>query len=235
MSESNAYGNTIFCSSIVLLVMGCAALMLSVLFYLRLRSMGKLQINPSIAVFNRTFNVFDPYPERRKMLHGFLSFLPIFVIAGSLVLAGFAMTTVIEMGLLLGLILFIIGMNLIVLEEAFDVYRGAGSLIKAIKDNLPFGKGDLDFFHIVKSSIPRLIIYYASLSAVFFISSFTLPYLIPIALLSFSQILSVFEVASPSSTLTIFSPYLMIFFFAVVVVSIQIVVRKVRRKIVGFG
>jgi hypothetical protein len=197
--------------------------------------MGKLQRNPSIAIFNKTFNVFDPYPERRKILHSFLSFLPIFVSVGAIALAGFAMTTVIEMGLLLSFILLIIGMNLIVLEEAFDVYRGAGSLIKAIKDGLPFGKGDLDVFHIVKSSIPRLIMYYVSLAVVFFISSFSLPYLIPVALLSFSQILSVFETASPSSNLNIFSPYLIIFFFAVVVVSIQIVIRKVRRRIVGFG
>lgn len=233
MNESNVYGNTLLSSSVVLLMMGCTALLMSVLFYLRLRSIRKL--NPSVAVFAKTFNVFDPYPESRKILHSFISLFPIVIIAGAIALAGFMMTVIIEMGFLLSVIIFVIGVNLIVLEEAFEVYNGACLFIKAIKADLSFGKGDLDAFHAIKNVIPRVIVYYVFLAIMFFTSSLTLPYVIPAALLSISQFFSVFDVASSSSALTFTMPFLIMLSFVVVVVLIQIIVRKVRRKIVAFG
>lgn len=231
MSESSAYGNTVLSSSIILLIMGCTALLISVLLRLRLHVLSKF--NPSTMVFNKTFNVFDPYPESRKTLHSLISLLPIFIVAGAIVLAGFMMTVVVETGFLLSIIIFIVCVNLIILEEALEAYKVAGLFIKAIKANSSFGRGDVDAFRAIKNVIPRLIIYYVSLAVVFFFSSFTVPYIIPATLFSLSQFLSISAAASSSSALTPAAPFIILFSFVVAVVLVQIIVRKVRRKLVA--
>ncbi|MEM3596982.1 MAG: hypothetical protein QXJ53_02465 [Candidatus Bathyarchaeia archaeon] len=209
------------------------ALLISVLFHLRLRLLRKF--NPSAMVFDKTFNVFDPYPESRKVLHSFISLLSIFINVGAIVLAGFMLTIVVETGFLLSIIILIVCVNLIVLEEAFEAYKGAGLFIRAIKTNLSFGKGDVDAFHMIKNVIPRLIMYYVSLAVVFLSSPLAMPYIISAVLFSISQFFSISEVFSSSGALTSFAPFIIIFSFAVAVVLAQLIVRKVRRKIVAFG
>jgi len=222
---------TFFASFLVLVVMSCIALVFSMFFYLKSRAVRKLPKNLSVSIFNKTFNVFDPYPDRRKVIHSFITLFPIFVMAGALILVFVVMTTVFEMGLVLSLILSVICINLIVLDEAFDVYKYAGIFTKAIKNGVPLGRGDLAAFYLVKETIPKLRVYYLSLAIIFIVSSITLPYLVPALLSSFAQIFLIFEFTASAGTLT---PYFITLLFAIVIVIVQIVVKKVKRKIVGF-
>ncbi|MEM3770082.1 MAG: hypothetical protein QXG76_02705 [Candidatus Bathyarchaeia archaeon] len=115
-----------FASFLVLILMSCIALIFSMFLYLKTRTIRKLSKNLSIKVFNKTFNVFDPYPDRRKIIHNLIFLIPIFATAGSLTLVFIMAVAVFEMGLLLSLIILIICVNLIALDGAFDVYKYAG-------------------------------------------------------------------------------------------------------------
>ena len=110
--------------------MGCSTLVLSIIFRSKHRKMSHLPRNYSANIFDKTFNIFNPYPEHRRIIHNFLSALPLIVVLASLVFVPFALKAF-ESGLLLSLVLLIICLNLMLIEVASETYQNAKIFIKA--------------------------------------------------------------------------------------------------------
>lgn len=223
-----------FTSFLVLVVMSCIALIFSSLFYLKSRAIRKLPKNLSVKVFSKTFNVLNPYLEERKIVHNFISFFPIFIMEGSLILASMLMVAVFGMHLVLSLITLIICVNLIVLDEALDVYKHAGIFIRANKNGAPFGSGDLVALYVIRESLPKLTMYYFILAITFLVLSLILPYIALASLSALTMLFLMFEFTTSIETLVPFAPFFVALLFAIGIVVAHAVVKKVKRKIFGF-
>ena len=170
---------TVFLSStLALLAMACLSLVLACLFRMRFRKLDGIACDLSVAVFNRTFNVFDPYPDRLRIINSFVTALPLVVLAltGAVLLL---FMEVIAAGLLLSLVVIVVSLNLLVVEGAFDIYQSAKAFTKAFQKGAGLGEGDLKVFRIVKKSLPRLSNYYFGLATGFALLGLALPYAAP--------------------------------------------------------
>lgn len=218
---------------LVLLLMGFLSLVLFLSLYLKSRAVRKLPKNLSITVFNKTFNIFNPYTAQRRIIEGSATGLLLLIISiVATFLLFFVVAKIIEMDFLPSFIIFIICAALMTLDECFETYKNAGIFVRAIESGNGLGEGDLTVLSIVKKTLPKLEMYYLSLAIIFFASSVTLPYTMPIALLIFTRfVTALFELTAFGGILA----YLyLIFLIAVVTTVIQIMVGKVRSKIFGF-
>jgi hypothetical protein len=166
----------VFYASTTLFAMGIAALVMSLLFRQRCRTLNSLPKDLSATVFSQTFVIFDPHPAQKKVIHRFLGLLPFVGLVTSLA-AIMAVWTMLTDGLLIILFIFIIGLNMIVIEEAPEVYRAAQAFIKAVQKNSDFAKGDLKVLRVVQRLAPKICNYYLGLAAFFVTASVALPYL----------------------------------------------------------
>ena len=207
--------------------MGCLTLVLSILFRLKNHRMNSFPKNLSANVFNKTFNVFNPYPEHRRIIHNFLSVLPFMVFLACLVFILFAWK-VFESGFLLSLVLLIICLNLILIEVASETYQNAKIFIKALNSRADLGVGDLKVFQVLKRALPKLSNYYLALSILFLTSATTLGYIWSSLLCFFAQVVGlILEV----SALTGIIGYLVaVFLFALMVAVFQIFIWKIKSK-----
>ena len=106
----------VFYSSVTFALLACAALALAVLLRKKNRVLNGLSTRVTASIFNRTYVVFDPYPDRRRVIHRFVTALPLVmgaITCGMLLLVWATLTS----GLFLSFVLIIIGLNLIILEE----------------------------------------------------------------------------------------------------------------------
>lgn len=164
-----------FYSSLTLMTMGCLALALSIIFRLRFRRLGSLPRDLDASVFDRTFNVFDPYPVRIKVVHRFLTALPVIAGIGSILL-GFMVWSIAASGLIISVFIIIIGLNLIMIEEAPEIYTNSNVFAKAVEKNAKFAGGDLKVLRLIKKLSLKLGRYYLGLAVLFMALSVTLQY-----------------------------------------------------------
>lgn len=161
-------------ASVALGVMGVVALVLSVVFRLRLRVLDSVSKGSAANVFNRTFVVFDPYGQK-TVFHRLLSFLPFVPL-----ICGFGMAVlllvIIDSGLLLTLLVSILALSLIAVEESPEAYAESKMLIKAIRGGSNLGVGDIRFLALTKQLLPKLSYYYLGLSAFLFALAAALPF-----------------------------------------------------------
>jgi hypothetical protein len=233
-SVFNRYGATVlaetylFYSSLTLFAMSCSTLVLSILFRLKHHKMSSLPRNLSADVFNKTFNVFDPYSEHRKTIHSFLSALPLIIVLASLVFILLALR-VLESGLLLSLFLLIIYLNLMLVEAASETYQNAKIFIKAINNKADLGVGDLKAFQTLKRVIPKLSNYYLALSILFLTLAATLGYIWSSLLWFFARVVGlILEVYALSGSAIYFQVAVLL--FALMVGVVQIFIHKIRSK-----
>jgi len=216
-------------ASFVLVVMGCISLAFSLSLYSKSRDIKKLPKNLSVSVFDKTFNVFDPYPSRRKVIHSFIWLGGIF----AFVLAFLSAIKIFEMNLLLGVFALFLSLSLLMIEEGFEIHQNAGILIKAVKNRTSLGNGDISALFMVKLILPKLSAYYLLLAAIFYASSMVLPYIISAFLFALANFAgTAFELAVPASS---FAPYFPLLLFVVVTVIIQITAGKVKSKLFDFS
>jgi uncharacterized membrane protein len=135
-----------------------------------------LSQDPFATVFDRTFNIFDPYPPQRKLVYRFLSVLMVVAIGVSFALLPLLMT-VIASGFGLSAFIMIVGLNLVVIEEAPDVYEQSGTFCKVVQSGTQFADGDLKVLRLIRKLSPKLSKYFIGLSALFFGFAVTLPFL----------------------------------------------------------
>ena len=215
-------------SFLILFIMSCLSLVFSLAFRLKSHAIEKLP-NLSVNIFNKTFNVFDPYPDRRKIIHSFITLLPIFFVVGGLILA-LVFVKILEMGLILGLALFTICVGLMMIEEAFEIYENANIFLKSIEHGVKLGKGDLTVLFLLKETMPKLSAYYLLLTIAFFASSIVLPYIVPAVLLTFARVMFLASVGF-SAPLALYSTALLL---TIVTLIVQVAAKKVKSKVFGF-
>ena len=223
-SMAEAY---LFYSSLTLFAMSCLTLVLFVLFRLKHHKISSFPKNLSANFFDKTFNVLDPYPERRKILHNFLSVLSIIPIILSIVFAAFVWK-ILEYGLLLSLVIIIVCLNLMLTDVASETYQNAEIFIKAVHKRADLGVGDIKAFQTLKNVLPKLSNYYLALSILFLIFAATLGYIWSSLLLFFSQVIGL--IVEVSATTGIIAYQVAVLIFALIVVLVQIFAWKIKNK-----
>ena len=218
----------LFYSSLTLVAMGCLTLVLSILFRLKHRNMNSLPRNLSVNIFDKTFSVFDPYSERRKVIHSFLSVLPFMVFLVSFVSILFAWKAF-ESGLLLSLLLLIICLNLMLIEVASETYQNATIFTKALNNKADLGVGDLKVFRTLGRVIPQLSYYYLALSILFLTLAATLGYIWSSLLWFFARVMGlILEVQALIGGTIAFLVTLIL--FSLIVGVVQIFIQKIKSK-----
>jgi hypothetical protein len=213
---------------LVFSVMGCVSLALSLLLHLKNRALVRLPKNLHANVSDRTFNVFDPYPEHRRVLHSYLTLLPLVTSLGALAVA-YLTLNILAMGLVLGFAAFVLCLGLIMVDEFFEVYRNTGMLVKAVSTGADFGAGDLTVLSMMRKTLPKLRAYYLLLSVAFFASFVAFPYIIPVAVMAFAQAVgAVFEFSASAGVLVAF---IIVLVFAAAEMMVYVAVRKVKSRI----
>jgi hypothetical protein len=221
----------LFVSTMVFFAMGLASLVFSLSLYSKSRAIQKLPRNLPVKVFNKTFSVFNPYPEHAKMIHEGLEFLSIIIVFAAIATSIVALVAIVDIGLILGVILFAVCAVLMTPEVCFDINQNAGLYLRAIQKGLDLGVGDLKVLSILKKTLPRLTIYYLSLAIVFFAFALMSPYVLPaIITVSVGFLGALVGMTASQGILSLFYPVLL---FAVVVFVIEVAVGVVNRKILG--
>jgi hypothetical protein len=213
-------------SSLTLLAISCVSLVLALLFRSKLRTLNVFANNPTVNVFNKTFNVFDPYPDSKKLVNAFLTALPLLV----LFCTGFVLFIFMEIlaaGLLLNLIVVIISINLLVVDGVFEVYQNGGIFISAFRREIRVGEGDVRVLQIVKKALSRISTYYFGLAIFFAIFGFTLQYTILPVYCAFSGAMDlIFQVDTAMG----YPPYTIPLFWMMIIVVITFFVRKIKKE-----
>jgi small-conductance mechanosensitive channel len=217
----------LFYSSLTLFAMGCVALVLFLFFRLKYHGMNSYPKNLSANIFNKTFNVLDPYPERRKIIHNFLSAVPLIVFFACLVFA-ILLWKVFEHGLLSSFFILLICLNLMLMDVMSEIYQVTKIFIKAIHGEASLGVGDIKAIQMLKKALPRLSNYYLALSILFFVFAAMLGYIWFSLLWLFSQVIGL--ILKISATTGIMSYQVAVFLFTLIVVVIQIFAWKIKNK-----
>jgi len=215
----------LFYSSLTLFAMGCLALLLSVFFRLKSRAISNISTELEPRIFDKTFSVFNPYPERRRIIHSFLPVLfTVVVIAsfGSLLIA----MRIVEAGLLLSLFILIICLDLIVVNVAPETYMNTNTFIRAIHCGTSLGVGDLKVFQLLIRALPRLSNYYLGLSIFFIVLGVAFSYIWRIALEFFTRFVGLtFGIGEAAGWMGWVIPVIL---FVIAVVLVQTLVWKTR-------
>lgn len=218
----------LFYSSVTMLAMAGVALCLSLLFRLRVKKLRSIPRDLNAAVFNQTFAVFDPYPQQKRVMHRFLGALPFIGIA--VAFAGIAIVwKMVTAGFLLSIFTTIIVLNVIVIEEAPEVYMNSRLFIKAVQNKSNFAEGDIRALNLVQKLAPKISNYYLGISAILIIASVTLPYVWE-SLPSIANWL-VASVANLSGLSGILVFQVVAFLLAIGFVIIQLVAFKLKNRI----
>lgn len=216
-------------SALTSLALGLMALVLSIALHLKSKTLNRL---PSLTpnVFNKTFVIFNPFADSKKMIHSFLSVLP-FVIGFSSIGLALTLLFVFSAGLFLSSIITIVGLTLIVLEQTPEIYQNSTVFVNAIQNESNVGVGDLRVLHAIMQLVPRLRNYYLVLSALFFALSAALPYAGSSVIWLFASfmgsILQASAYAGPASFI------LATFLYALPLIFIQIVATVAKNKLFG--
>lgn len=166
----------LFYSSVTLLATGCLALILSIVFRFKSHAIGSIPRNLSANIFSRTFNIFNPYSERRKIIHRFLFLLPIVVLFAAFGFI-FVAVKILEYGLTVSLFVLFFCLSLIAVEVAPEIYQNANTFAEAVQRGTRLGVGDIRALQLLRESLPRLSNYYLGLSILFIMLSATLGYI----------------------------------------------------------
>lgn len=216
---------------LVFSIMSCLSLALSLFLHLKNRALARLPKNLRANVSDRTFSVFNPYPEHRKAFHNYLTLLPFVAFFGGLTIA-YLTLNILAMGLALGFAAFIFCLALMMFDEVFEIYRNAGMLVKAVSTGAGFGVGDAAVLLVIKKILPKLRAYYLFLSVAFLASLAVLPYAVPAIVMAFAQAVgAVFEFSVSAGILV---PFGLILLFAVAEIVVFATVGKVKSRIFGF-
>lgn len=220
----------LFHSSLTLFVLGCLALALSIFFRLRSNALSHLPENLSANVFDRSFVVLNPYSERRRIIRGFLSVLPMAMFLAGLGVA-IIVWKIIESGLALSLLILVVGLNLIIVEDASEIYQNSRAFIEAVQSGSSLGVGDLKGFQVLRDILPRIIKYYLGLSIVLIAFSLVLPYVWSSALRFFAWFIGSIVEVGPLAGLISFQ--VAVFLFGLTAVAIQIFASKIKNKLIS--
>jgi hypothetical protein len=236
MASTFPFENLPLSSFSVLLVMSVISAGLSAAFYIKSRRVRKdIPKDLTANIFSRTFNVFNPFPEHRRIFHSYLFFIffsPLIAFVWTFILVFVVFMKVLEAGLLMELVTFLLSLGLLMVSEATEIYSTASTLLKAAKTKRRFGRGDTKILSIVKRSLSRMSTYYLLLSIAFICLFFTLPTVFPMIMLAFSHLVgATVGMTIGSSFVALFATILL---YVLVVITTLFVGGKAKAAVFGF-
>jgi len=217
----------LFYSSLTLFAMGCVALVLFLFFRLKYHGMNSYPKNLSANIFNKTFNVLDPYPERRKIIHSFLSAVPLIIFFTCFTFA-ILLWKIFEYGLLSSFFILLVCLNLMLMDVMSEIYQVTKIFIKAVRSGTSLGVGDIKAIQLLKRALPRLSNYYLVLSILFFVFAAMLGFIWSSMLWFFSQVIGL--ILEISATTGFMGFQVAVFLFALIVVVIQIFAWNIKNR-----
>jgi hypothetical protein len=214
--------------------MGCVALLVSLILRRKTRAFGKLP-ELEIGMFRKTFNVFNPYPEKRSIIHEHLELLILLAIYGSFIGISYALMKILEYGFLLAFSTLILCIGFLLIDETLEVHKNANAILRASEKRARFGKGDLEVTKFLKKTLPRLTYYHFAVAVVFFASSFGVPYILSFLVWCFSGVARL--IFASTAYFWFFPPFVLLLtaiLFAATVFLAQFGANMVKTRIFGF-
>ena len=227
---------SLLATSIVLMIMAGAALFFGFLLHAKSRALRILPKDLSVKVFDRTFNVFDPHIKQRRVISGHTGLVVFIAIYGSWLAFIYIVFKSFELGGVLGAIAFVICAALLMIDETQELSKNAGIFAKAIRDRVGLAKGDIEVLHIIRKTLPKLSVYHLTLAVVFFVSALTVPILVDAVFLASAGIAAALF-AVTAATFKVLPTYIFAVMggvFAAGLVTAQVAVKKIRKRIFGF-
>jgi hypothetical protein len=219
----------------VLLIMGAVAVVFALMLRQKSRALGRLPKDLSVRVFDRTFNVFDPSSERRRIVNSHTGLVIFVAVYGFWITATYVVFKAFEIGAILGSIAFLICAALLMIDETQEFNRNAGIFVKAIAKGSGLGKGDLRVLAVMRKTLPRLSKYHLVLAVLFFASALAVPFLVDAVFLATAGVASVvFALSLVFKAFPIFPFFVIAGMFAAAVVLAQIAVNKTKKRVFGF-
>jgi len=222
-------------SFFVLVVMGCVALAFSLMLGQKFRDLRKLPKDLSVRVFNKTFNVFEPNAEHRRIISSHTGLVVFLAIYGSWIATTVVVFKTFEVGGILGCIAFLVCAGLLMIDETQEFNRNAGVFVKAVENGTGLGQGDMEVLNVMKTTLPKLSVYHLVLAIVFFVSATAVPFIVDTVLLASAGIASAVVALSVSmKTIPMLSLLVTTGLFATVLVLATLAVNRTKERIFGF-
>ncbi len=226
---------SLLATSIVLMIMGGAALFFAFLLRARSRALRALPKDLSAQVFDRTYNIFDPEIRHRQIISSHTGLIIFIAVYGSWLALIYIVFKSFEVGGVLGSIAFLVCAALLMVDETQEISRNAGIFAKAVKNGVGLGKGDIQVLHVIKKTLPRLSAYHLTLAFVFFISALVVPFLVDAVFLASTGIAAaVFAVSAALKVIPIFSLIVIAALMGSTLVMAEIAANKTKKRIFGF-
>ncbi len=219
-------------SSSALFAIGCVALALSIVFRLKFNVLNGFPKDLTANVFNKTFVVFSPFSEQRKVIRRFFSVLPLIAVFASIGLAVLTLV-LIASGFLLIIIVSLIGLNLIMVEEAPEAYQHSNTCIKAFQHGTSLGVGDVRLFQLTKRVMQKLSNYYLYIAVFFVAFSVALSYVSASLLWFFTEsIRLMFQASAAAGAL---GSQVILFLLALALVVVELFASKIKNRFFGYA
>lgn len=177
-------------SSVILIVMGCIFAVLALVLRRKLCALTKTSNHLSAKAFDKTFNVFNPFAGHRKVISDDVGLLILFLTFGLMWFLPLSTIKILESGFLLGIVTFLVCLNLLMLGDLLETYKLAKTFENAFHNVADLAPGDLDVFLFLKKVLARLSVYYFVLAVVFFASSVAVPLIVNTLSLVLAQFIS---------------------------------------------
>jgi hypothetical protein len=224
-----------FLASIVLVVMACVSLAISLNFRQKSHALRKFPEHVQASTFKKTFNVFNPYPEKRRIIHEHLELLILIGVYGSFVAISFAVLKVLEFGFLLAFFMLIVCLGFLLIDETLEVQKNTNVILSALRKKTSFGKGDVEVLVFLRKTLPRLSNYHLMVAFAFFATSLAVPLVVEIFLFAFSGWAGLIFAAG--AVLWFFPPSVLLFtalMFGATVFAVQYAANRVKMRIFSF-
>ncbi|MEM3616633.1 MAG: hypothetical protein QXJ31_01805 [Candidatus Bathyarchaeia archaeon] len=216
-------------ASAALLVMGLSSIILAALFrskFKKLKELSSTGLSPN--VYSKTFIVFDPYPEQRKIIHNYLTFWTL-ILGFTSIAASLASFVLVGVGFGFTVFAILAALSLIVMDDAFDVYKNSTIFADAISKGSSLGVGDLKVFSILEVCTRRLSYYYLGVAVFLASVSLALPYILNHAMLALTLLMA--EITQISSIAGFANWLLAVLLFSIFVVLFEILIMKAKSRI----
>jgi len=222
-------------ASIVLVAMACVSLAISLSFRQKSRAIRKFPEHIQASTFKKTFNVFSPYAEKRRIIQEHLELLILVAVYGSFLAISFAVLKVLEFGFLLAFFTLIVCLGFLLIDETLEVRKNTNMILNALRKKTSFGKGDVEVLSFLRKTLPRLSNYHLMIALAFFAMSLAVPFVVEIFLLVFSGWAQLIFTAS--AVLWFFPPFVLLFtalMFGATVFVVQSAANRLKMGIFSF-
>jgi len=215
-------------ASLTIFAMSCLALSLSIIFRSKFRALNSLPRNLSASVFNKTFVVFNPYSKWRRIIHNYL-LISAFIAGFAACLISLLLFLMVAAGFALSIFAILTAINLMIVDDAFEVHENAKIFLNAIRNGSKLGVGDLNALSHLRILTQKLSYYYFGVAMFLLVLSMLLPYIFYPALLAFCQVIG--TIIQASSIAGVANWQFAVFLFSLFTVFLEFFVIKVKGRI----